>query len=561
MSARPVSKDTAANVLDGKLTAGAREAERALVASALRLGARQVCGWSDAESALTRGIRSRGMPRLTALREQIRAGEDPLGSAFIQLRSAADRRRVGATYTPRIVVEAMLAWAQSQPTPAQVVDPGTGSARFLLHAGAAFPAAHLIGVEIDPLAALIARGNLAAAGLAARSRVELGDFRSFQLMRTGRTLFIGNPPYVRHHLIEPAWKDWLAHRWRDFGVKASRLAGLHLHFFLATLINARPGDCGAFVTAAEWLDVNYGGALRQSFLERLGGVGIVMVEPTVTTFPGAATTAAITLFRIGSHSNTVGVRCVRRVADLADLSGRAVPRAAFEAETRWSRLVRATKSFGHKGMTARAAAHRRAQGLIELGELCRVHRGQATGANAVWVVSGADHIAGKLPDALLVPTVTRARELIAAGSVLTDVTRLRRVVDLPAQLEGLDVETARVVKAFLRAARRRGAHRSYLARHRRPWWAVGLREPAPILATYMARRPPVFTCNPGGARHLNIAHGLYPRAPLTDAQLALLVKYLSGSAGVTGGRTYSGGLIKFEPREMERILIPRPDER
>jgi adenine-specific DNA-methyltransferase len=40
---------------------------------------------------------------------------------------------------------------------------------------------------------------------------------------------------------------------------------------------------------------------------------------------------------------------------------------------------------------------------------------------------------------------------------------------------------------------------------------VRLRPPAPILATYMARRPPAFVHNLAGARHVNIDHGLYPR--------------------------------------------------
>lgn len=39
---------------------------------------------------------------------------------------------------------------------------------------------------------------------------------------------------------------------------------------------------------------------------------------------------------------------------------------------------------------------------------------------------------------------------------------------------------------------------------------MGLKEPAPVLCTYMARRPPQFTLNLCGARHINIAHGLYP---------------------------------------------------
>jgi hypothetical protein len=87
---------------------------------------------------------------------------------------------------------------------------------------------------------------------------------------------------------------------------------------------------------------------------------------------------------------------------------------------------------------------------------------------------------------------------------------------------------------------------------------VRLRAPAPILATYMARRPPAFVRNLAGARHVNIAHGLYPREPLPPAALDGLAAYLRRSVTRGQGRTYAGGLTKFEPGEMERLPVPDP---
>jgi hypothetical protein len=72
----------------------------------------------------------------------------------------------------------------------------------------------------------------------------------------------------------------------------------------------------------------------------------------------------------------------------------------------------------------------------------------------------------------------------------------------------------------------------------------------------MARRPPAFVRNLGHARHINIAHGLYPREALSDIALRRLAAYLSRATSLADGRTYAGGLTKFEPREMERLLIP-----
>ncbi len=75
----------------------------------------------------------------------------------------------------------------------------------------------------------------------------------------------------------------------------------------------------------------------------------------------------------------------------------------------------------------------------------------------------------------------------------------------------------------------------------------------------MARRPPAFVWNGCDARHINIAHGLYPIEPLGEAMLRAFVRFLRSNVSTDQGRTYSGGLTKFEPREIERLYIPRPE--
>jgi hypothetical protein len=201
------------------------------------------------------------------------------------------------------------------------------------------------------------------------------------------------------------------------------------------------------------------------------------------------------------------------------------------------------------------AARKAPEGYVELGELCSVHRGQVTGANKVWIAG--DH-SRDLPESVLFPSVTKARELFGAGTALADPRFLRRVIDLPVELDSFSGDDRRGIDRFLRWARKLGAHLGYIARNRRAWWSVGLRAPAPLLATYMARRPPTFVRNLAEARHINIAHGIYPREPLGEVALNALARYLSGSVTLGQGRTYAGGLTKFEPREMERLLVPEP---
>lgn len=517
--------------------------EEGLAATALALGAQSVGALSRPEAALVRKAVEVQPSVVGVLRRKIQGGEDPLGEAFCTIRTPEVRRRRGAVYTPLAIVGAMLDWAQLVAAPDRVIDPGSGSGRFLVEAGRRFPKAALIAVETDPLAALTVRANLAASGMAGRSDVVLEDFRSASFsVIAGRTLYIGNPPYVRHHLIDESWKSWLRQQAAALGLSASTLAGLHVHFFLAIARRAKAGDYGALITAAEWLDVNYGQLVRDLFLDRLGGQAVYVIEPEAEAFPGTQTTAAVTTFTVNGKPPSARFARIGKLDDLDHLSGgRRVSRERLIAEARWSHFTR---------RPADAPA-----GYVELGELCRVHRGQVTGANRVWI-AGA-HSRG-LPESVLFATITKARELFRAGLVLSDADPLKRVIDLPADLAEISARYRDAVREFLKLAEKMGAKKTYTAQNRKVWWAVGLKEPAPILATYMARRPPAFVLNEASARHLNIAHGLYPRSPLGPTVLKGLVKFLSGAPTLYRGRVYSGGLTKFEPREMERIPVPDP---
>jgi adenine-specific DNA-methyltransferase len=522
---------------------GSANSEASLVRLALALGAAGAGGplFPD-EVRLARAVAGLPEPdpgQVADTRSAIHAGEDPLGAAFCRLRDAATRRTDGAVYTPGQLVGPMVDWTLDR-QPARVVDAGAGSGRFLAEILRRHPGIGAIAVDSDPLATLMTRAMLAVLK-APEARVIQGDYTTVTLPEIGgRTAFIGNPPYVRHHQLSAAAKAWAQKTAGSIGHRISGLAGLHAYFFLATAVLGRPGDVGCFVTSAEWLDVNYGAIMRSLVLEDLGGRSLHVIEPKALPFAGAQTTAVITAFEMGSRDDPVRLQDVESLGQLKDLAtaGRPVPRHQLRESSRWGSLLRSP---------GKAPA-----GFIELGELCRVHRGAVTGANAFWVVR---HGAG-LPASVLYPSVTRARELFAAGTVLAGREHLRLVVDIPSGLDELDADDRVTVSRFIEAAKKAGVDKGYIAAHRRAWWSVGLTAPAPILATYMARRPPAFVINAAQARHINIAHGLYPRQELDLHTLSRLAEALRTGTVLGQGRVYAGGLTKFEPREMERLMVP-----
>lgn len=500
---------------------------------------------SSSEREALQGVRPcKDKALVAAVKAALVAGQDPLGDAYCIINSPESRRDRGQTFTPDFVVEGMLAWVRRQrKTIHRLVDPGAGSGRYTLAVLRAFPKAKAIACELDPVVAVILRANLAAAGLADRAEVHVGDFRALELPSIkGTTLFAGNPPYVRHHAIGAEWKGWYSRTLKRFGHEGSQLAGLHLHFFLKTLELARPGDLGCYVTAAEWLDVKYGQALRQLLTNGLGGKDVFVVDPTVQVFGDALVSAAITCFAPGSDRTELRFAEVATEGQLRKLSsGDAVSIEAAKVESKWSFLVRGGRA-------------EKPAGFVELGEMFKVSRGQVTGLNRVWVERPD---APALPSKFMLPAITDSADITRASSgVIDDAGMLKRLVCLPRNMDGLSREDRVAVERFLCWARDLGAHETYIAKHRNPWWSVGRKEPAPIVMTYMGRRPPVFAVNKAGAQLINVAHGLYPRREFTDDQMARLVAWLNVNVSQADGRVYAGGLTKFEPSEAMRILVP-----
>jgi adenine-specific DNA-methyltransferase len=471
------------------------------------------------------------------VRAAIREGADPLGVAFCALRSPLERRPLGAFYTGSAILEPMIAWAFAQ-RPDRMVDPGCGSGRFAVAAASRRRDLDLIAIDLDPVATLLTRAALAAIG-ATRARVLQADYLAVRIPRHhGRTAFVGNPPYVRHHDLGAQTKGRASALAMQTGHKLSGLAGLHALFYLATLAkHAARGDVGTFVTSAEWLDVGYGSVIRSMFTNGLGGRSVTVFDPQSIPFDDAMTTAAITTFRIGDDPVSARIARVvdaRTAIELEDV-GREIDRTLLAATNRWSPFLREPVAD--------------VQGAT-VGTMFRVSRGQVTGANAFFIMSRRAARERGI-ERFCVPIVSSANEVFRAAGVLRDAAERLVGLEIPK-----DVNPGRFPRlaAYLAAGKAAKVDAGYITSHRSPWWSLTFPKP-PIVATYMARQAPLFAANPDGLGLLNVAHGLHPRRPIDAATIARVVERLNAQRGsfIGRGRTYHGGLEKFEPGEMEAL--------
>lgn len=525
--------------------------EAELMRLALELGARGVGGpLSPSENHLVRRTAAMAAPErhvVDGVRSLIQAGSDPLGEELCRLRPPEVRRSAGAFFTPSSIVEPMVRWVMAE-NPARVVDAGCGSGRFAAAVARHDPNLPIVAVDRDPVATLLTRGTLAVLG-ATRPMVLQDDYTRMELLPiAGRTAFVGNPPYVRHHDLSPAAKQWIIEAGERLGHRASGLSGLHAHFFVATALMARQGDLGCFVTSAEWLDVGYGSVVRHLFLNGLGGRALHVIEPKAAPFDDAMTTAVITCFEPGAiHAGVVGT-VIANSGDLNDLSqGPILDIGRLASSNRWSEALR-----------RRSATT--ADGFVSLGSIARVSRGLVTGGNGFFVMTAQQAIDRGIADWCR-PAITDGKEILnSVGLVRAAITR-KVVLTLPRNFVRSEHPAVDVYLARGETARPGEVPLSqrYICAHRKPWWYLGHQEPAPIVASYMARQPPRFALNPDGLLVVNIAHCIYPKEAMDKRGVESLVADLNASRDRFRGhgRTYQGGLEKFEPREMEGLLVER----
>jgi hypothetical protein len=193
-----------------------------------------------------------------------------------------------------------------------------------------------------------------------------------------------------------------------------------------------------------------------------------------------------------------------------------------------------------------------------IGDLFEVHRGTATGANGFFVMT-PEMAKSRGLTKYGVPTVTRAREIIDCSGALSRRREQNLVISLP---KTLDRRANPNVETFLRAGEREGADGIVIskgsnAQKRSPWWSFSVSRPA-IVATYMARRPPVFAANPERLGILNIAIAIEPKREMDAETIERVVLALNRAAPSFEEYAvrYFGNLRKFEPKVVASLPLP-----
>jgi len=497
------------------------------------------------------------MSGIIAAKEQVRL---TLQASLDAEKSQVERNRLGQFATPSGLAEDIVRYAVALLPPAvkvQFLDPAFGTGSFysaLLRVVPKERIAEALGFEIDSHYGEPARKLWKGTGLV----LTLADFTDEEPMPRINVL-ICNPPYVRHHHLHNGDKTRLQARTQQAsGMKISGLAGLYCHFLGLTHAWMAEGGVAGWLIPSEFMDVNYGQAVKRYLLDRVTLLHIHRFDPTDVQFADALVSSAIVWFRNERPPADHEVKFTFGGTLFEPRITRFIPARALAREPKWTRFP--------------LADVRSRSDIPTLSDYFRVKRGIATGDNNFFILPEKEIAARGLPMEVFTPILPSPRHLAQ------DEVKARKdgSPDIDHRLFLLDTKLPEeeihrrypALAAYLEEGKAKGLPERYLCTHRSLWYGQEDRPPAPMVCTYLGRgdaksgRPFRFILNGSHATVANVYLALYPTPLMAremDRDPNLLRKVWSAlnelppEVLLGEGRVYGGGLHKLEPRELSNV--------
>ncbi len=460
------------------------------------------------------------------------------------LRSVGEphRKRFGQYFTPPQVADFMVEWASGSGLKS-MFDPAFGLGAF--HGSAArLGITEFGGCEVDSriLQSWDNERN-GSAGL-----VEHTDYLLSWNRRPGN--IVCNPPHMRFQRfvnrkeVGQAFEKNLSMRLPGYTNSASA-------FLLKSLSELNGSGRLAYIMPLEFLNTGYGRIVKERLISGRHLRAVISIQCEKEVFPDAITSAGIILYDAARTFDHVDFHVLSSISRLQEILKckpvNRVPASSLDPRSKW------LAHFSPGEILARD------DGLVPLSFYGRFHRGIATGANKFFALRPSQAKDLKLNSRELLPCVTKCNQIQKSFFAEADYEELARL-DQPVLLFSANAAGASPqAREYIGSGESKGYHLRYLTRTRSPWYKTEERQPSPLLMGVFSRNGYKVVRNTSDAITLTCFHGFQPNLFGGDYVDRIFLFLLSGRGRAIVSRSkrqYGDGLEKFEPGDMNGVLVP-----
>ncbi|RJQ22607.1 MAG: hypothetical protein C4560_02135 [Nitrospiraceae bacterium] len=288
-----------------------------------------------------------------------------------------------------------------EPSILRFLEPAVGTGVFfsaLLNSINGHSVKEATGVELDNIYAEVARRLWSGKELT----VTVSDYFDFVRRNENQSRFnllCTNPPYVRHHHIDPSEKRKLQGEiFSRLGITASGLSGLYVYFVLLSHDILTDNAIASWLIPSEFLFVNYGKALRDYLLNHVTLLDIHQFDIEDVQFNDALVSSCVVTYRkarpaknsriLYSFGGTMTEPRMEKTVETADL----------DSSNKW--LFRNDSNGSN-----------REENAVRIGQLFDINRGLATGANSFFILAEEKVREYDIPHVFLRPILPSPRFL------------------------------------------------------------------------------------------------------------------------------------------------------
>lgn len=474
--------------------------------------------------------------------------------------TATFQKTFGAFYTGARVARTIIKWAVRNPKDS-VLDPSCGGGIFLSSAarrlesmGSTNP--QIWGIDVNEDALQSVKASLPECRLlnADFFSTKPGDIPFFNAI-------IGNPPFIRYQTFNGSNRSSALARAKEAGVHLPKLSSSWAPFLVHAVAFLSKGGRLGMVVPAELGHAQYAREVLSFLLRKFGRIQFCIFRKKL--FPELSEDTGLLLCEKFENPCTwLSVAVLNDIQEAEEQKYVEYPVDLEAVRNGRIRLAHYLLSPKVRQLYGQLAEHKH---IVRLGGVADVGIGYVSGYNDYFHLSIAERRRWRIPASFLKPALLSLGDIegvVVRGADWEKLAHEGRKVYLLTIPPVSRNRLPRSILSYLKYGEELGVPKRFKCRVREPWYSVPHIRMGDAFLAYMSGRNPRLVrnrCNLVAPNTLHLVR--FDKTKRADTFLGGWYSSLTRLSCELEGHALGGGMLKLEPSEAERVLIPLPSPR